>query len=503
GEMTSSSFVLDGLDPSGNPVPEGKYLLSGTFTDRAGNSVNKQTEVTVDLTPPSILVTADPTYFSPEGDGIQDTTTVSFKASEPVSGQVEIVDPSGKTIYSGDIPQITSGEVVLDGLSSPMMLLGNGTYTIRGKFSDAAGNRVEPEPLLITRDDRPTTLRVAAVERIFSPDGDGVKDKLPIAIEASVRDGIKEWTVTINDANGRPVKVLSGSDRLPEVVEWDGSADGGKAAEGTYSARVKVEWRKGSIQEGGTEPFTLDVTPPSVKVSTTASPFIKTDGEIEGEAFITLQVEDESGIEIWSLDILTKTGGAVRSYAGDGDPSDLFTWKGETDAGRIIGGADVFLLKIDITDKSGNKRAFEQPLPIDVIVYRKDGKLHLIVPNIIFGAYKHTLDSAGKLWMNNNLESIKWVRDILSKYPNYGIELDAHALNIYRGNPAKEAAEEKILGPLTERRAAEVKKTLIELGINEKRIKTEPYGGKFPIVSTKDREVYWKNRRVEFIMTPP
>jgi outer membrane protein OmpA-like peptidoglycan-associated protein len=93
--------------------------------------------------------------------------------------------------------------------------------------------------------------------------------------------------------------------------------------------------------------------------------------------------------------------------------------------------------------------------------------------------------------------------EIFRKYSNYSVGLEAHALNIYRGDPEKEAEEEEILQPLTERRGETVRQALIKLGMDEETITSKAYGGKFPIAPVDDRSVRWKNRRVEFIMIRP
>ena len=100
------------------------------------------------------------------------------------------------------------------------------------------------------------------------------------------------------------------------------------------------------------------------------------------------------------------------------------------------------------------------------------------------------------MYKRNN-ESLDRAAQVLKKYGAYDLYLEGHALNIYLEGP-REEAEEEILVPLTERRARVVRDALIERGIDAGRITLEAYGGEFPIVSVKDKTVWWKNRRVEF-----
>ena len=142
-------------------------------------------------------------------------------------------------------------------------------------------------------------------------------------------------------------------------------------------------------------------------------------------------------------------------------------------------------------------------VPRYLIVLKKDGKLYLMVPNIIFGAYQYTLDSYSAEMYERNVATIKQVAEIYRNYPAYGVLLEGHALNIYRGDSEAEAKEEKILVPLTNQRAETVRESLEKLGVEDSKMKLEWFGGTQPIADVHDEEERWKNRRVEFIMTKP
>jgi outer membrane protein OmpA-like peptidoglycan-associated protein len=247
-----------------------------------------------------------------------------------------------------------------------------------------------------------------------------------------------------------------------------------------------------------------------VSAAVTSDPFVRTDGEIKGEAFATLKVEDESPIAEWTLDLLDQKGEVVRTYDGKGDPSGQVAWRGELQAsaaaardyqGNPTQYRETYSLRLALADVHGNATTYRAAVPLDVLVLQKDGTMFILVPNIIFGAYRHELDSRGADFYRRNMESIRRVADLARRYPQYGIGLEAHAENIYLGRP-REAAEEQILFPLTQRRAESVRKALIDLGVPAGRITSNAYGGKFPIADVRNPEVYWKNRRVEFLLVP-
>ena len=338
-----------------------------------------------------------------------------------------------------------------------------------------------------------------------------MQDQLPIKVSAEVYDGVDAWKLAVQDEAKKPVKTFSGSNELPRQVAWDGRTDAGATApEGRYTATIEARYRNGNTAGADSKPFRLDVSPPRVTATVTSDPFVRTNGAIKGDAFATLTVKDESPIAKWTLDLLDQKGEVVRTYDGQGDPSGQVAWKGELTAsaaaakdyqGNPTQYKETYSLRLALADVHGNATTYRAAVPLDVLVLQKDGKMFLLVPNIIFGAYRHELDSRGPDFLKRNMDSIRRVADLAKRYPEYGIGLEAHAENIYLRGP-REAAEEKILFPLTQRRAESVRKALIDLGVEAGRITSSAFGGKFPIADVKNPEVYWKNRRVEFILVP-
>jgi hypothetical protein len=323
-------------------------------------------------------------------------------------------------------------------------------------------------------------------------------------VEADLYEGVKRWTLKILDQEGQTLRTFTGTDTLPRSLSWDGTREAAESAgvpvtEGIYAARLLVEYRKGDIVGAATEPFYADVNPPKINLLVTTDPFAKTDEGLEGNVFMSLQVENESIITDWVLDVYDDRGNILRSYNGAGDPSGDISWSSHDNGINLSEEMDAFTIALRVTDAGGNVSRLEEKVPLDILVVRRDGKLYLMVPNIIFGAYQHTLSSAGPALETRNKDSLKQVVNIYQRYPDYGLGLEAHALNIYRGG-SREAAEEEILLPLTERRAETVKSALIDLGVPSAAISSQAYGGEFPISDVTDRATRWKNRRVEFIM---
>ncbi len=327
---------------------------------------------------------------------------------------------------------------------------------------------------------------------------------LTATVDANFYDAVESWEAVFSDVDGATLDIMSGTGFLPERLDWDGGMQytpDVKAPEGRYTVQLSVLYKKGNAVETESPPFFVDVTPPAVNVLATADPFAKeSDTSMEGDLFITMEIEDAHEVASWLLDVTTPDNEILRSFSGTGDLQNQVMWQETKERVTGVPISAQVLLKVDVVDEVGNKAVFEKAVPLDLLVVYRDGKYYLLVPNVIFGAYQDALDSRGPEMYSRNLASIDRVKQIFDKYTGYNLHLEGHALNIYRGDPVKEAEEEKVLVPLTYRRATTVENALIERGMDPDRIAKSWYGGEYPIVDVHDISIRWKNRRVEFVM---
>ena len=97
------------------------------------------------------------------------------------------------------------------------------------------------------------------------------------------------------------------------------------------------------------------------------------------------------------------------------------------------------------------------------------------------------------------------IADILNKFKEYNVVIEGHANNL--SNTEEEETATVLNGmpniplvPLSKDRAEYVKSRLVKYGVNESRLTTDGKGGRYPVAPSTDRNVSWKNRRVEFIL---
>lgn len=499
-------IAVDGRDDLGESLPQGGYIFAYSVSYENGWRPVIQENLELDVTPPIIGISVSSPIFSPNGDGLNDKTSVTFKSNEKVTWRGSLLDKDGQPMAETGSDQTTS-LFVWDGTDLQGNPAADGDYLVLGAFTDQAGNLTYGEPATLSVDNRSVGITLTAPSG-FSPNGDGFHDTLYLDVEADLYEEVERWTLSFLNEDNEVMRTFSDTDELPRTLAWDGSREDSQSAgvpisDGLYSARLVVRYRKGDVVEAFTEePFYADVVPPEIELQITSNPFEKTEEGIEGEMFMSLLVNNESTITNWSLNLYDNKGNVLRSYDGEGNPSGDIAWNSRN-AGLAEGMEDVTVV-LEVADAGGNVASLKREVPLDILVIRREGKLFLMVPNIIFGAYQHGISSAGPSMEARNMNSLKQVADIYQRYPHYRLGLEAHALNIYRNGP-REEQEEDILGPLTERRAQTVRDALVNMGIPPRSIITKAYGGRFPLTDVTDRGTRWKNRRVEFLMveTPP
>ncbi len=104
-----------------------------------------------DTTPPDIEdLNANPTVFSPNGDGYKDTTAVTVRISEPASVTVAVYDSMGSFVRSLAESVLVESMLVVgwDGRDASDVV-DDGTYAIVAEAADLAGNPALPESIAV------------------------------------------------------------------------------------------------------------------------------------------------------------------------------------------------------------------------------------------------------------------------------------------------------------------------------------------------------------------
>ncbi len=154
---TSQSVTLAG---------DGVYWWYVVAYDKVGNSEKSSVfDFTLDTVPPSVSVSESLNAFSPNGDGIKDTLTISATASEEATFTIKIYSSSGTLVITHTTTSYsTSLSWVWDGKNSNGNVVSDGTYTIYVYAKDKAGNQGVSKESVIVDTTPPNSFSLVSVD---------------------------------------------------------------------------------------------------------------------------------------------------------------------------------------------------------------------------------------------------------------------------------------------------------------------------------------------------
>jgi spore germination protein YaaH/flagellar hook assembly protein FlgD len=244
GDGTRTVARWNGRNDDGAVVPDGSYRLSIIAWDPAGNRAVRSGTIVVDDTRPTFVLNVNPARIAPDGDGVADTATATWTASEPVSGILAILH--GTTIVRSWSFAGSSGRTATwDGRDARHRPVPEGTYTIRLGGYDATGNlTIVSQRVVVDR----TVGALRWGPATFDPqDGDRLVPTSKLSLRLSRAATV---TVTIVGPGGAVVRTLANAQKLRTGSHgwtWDGRATGGAwAAPGTYTAVIRATSSRGT-----------------------------------------------------------------------------------------------------------------------------------------------------------------------------------------------------------------------------------------------------------------
>lgn len=495
-----------GLTNAGTVVPDGEYTAGVEVFWQNGHSarVSGVGPITVDRTPPRIerLV---PQYrvFYPTGDGQRDTVRIDQRVVPGDDWTGEVLDEEDNVVlrveYTDEVEP-----VVWDGRDADGEIVEDGDYRYVLSSVDRAGNRtsatitvevntvMDAPELAVTLDPQP-----------YSPEAEGVDGVLKIRLLTESMTLIREWEVEIRDPQGRPFRTFSGEGDPPPTIEWAGLSDDGtlvRAAE-RYPLTFTVRDHMNNVVS---EDATITIArfgPPVLGISLEPIPFAPNGDGNNDVLTIGLSVQAQSRIQRWVVEILDPHGRPFSRFSGTGDPPPRIRWDGLSDEGELVQSAMDYPVRFTVHDDIGNVVTEEATIATDILVMREEGRLRIRISSIHFAGNTPDLFMSERDKLEENLVTLRRLAQILNRYPQRQIIVEGHAAHVFLQTPESIAREQREeLLPLSRRRAEEVIKALIILGVDRDRMSIQAHGGNRPVVPHSDLENLWKNRRVEFLL---
>ncbi|TVR03800.1 MAG: hypothetical protein EA403_06225 [Spirochaetaceae bacterium] len=368
-------IVWDGTDDQGRLVEDGLFTYELESTDRAGNrGLSNRVSFEVDNRASEVIISAEFRAFSPNASGVRDT--IAFFPRLDLNENIEtftfeIRDQQGRAVRTFTGRDRIPGPFRWNGLDNAGSRAADGTY--RGHLSVLYrnGHLAEAGTADFVLDTVFPTAQLTADFTLFSPDGDGNRDRITIRQTSSEE---RLWQGFIVSADtGDAIRQFSWQGVLRDL-EWDGrDASGNVVRDGMYRYVVSATDEAGNRTEVRLDGIEVDTRPTPIFVTANATAFSPNNNGIRDDISFTMLVNNLRGIDDWSLNILLD-GRTVRTFTGStitGQSS--VVWDGRDSAGRIREGR--YVAEFRVNYRKGNRpvaRSSEFLLDISPPVVRVD-----------------------------------------------------------------------------------------------------------------------------------
>ncbi|GAI87095.1 unnamed protein product, partial [marine sediment metagenome] len=242
-----------------------------------------------DFTPPVMTLSADPSTFSPDGDGVQDTTTISFTLSDNVSTslytRLEIRDNTGNHVIKRNLVTPSDGALatgshsyIWDGKDDDANYVPDATYVAYLISVDGAENSAQRTVEIVVETIEPEITDITVNPSTISPEnGDGSYDTSTITFKATNAGADLTFevyaepgcTTLVRDLTSL-IQPVGGTDNFS--VTWDGKNDSASHVDDAeYTCKIYAESLTGQYDENTDATVTVDNTAPSAVTNLSAS----------------------------------------------------------------------------------------------------------------------------------------------------------------------------------------------------------------------------------------
>jgi flagellar hook assembly protein FlgD/outer membrane protein OmpA-like peptidoglycan-associated protein len=359
-------IAFDGKDNNGITLVEGSYngVLKVLYVN--GNYPSTESAAfTIDVSEPEAMVRISDTVFSPDGDGNKDTITFYNETSleDRWKGNVYLIDDDGKiAVRTWEWVEKAPAELVWNGISDEGRLAQDGRYTYQLAATDRAGNTGQSVERAFDLDTSKVEVIFSAEFNAFSPNGNGVKDRIGLSPKLQQRDGIDSYTVTVLNQAGRAVRTIRENGSPPEIIFWDGKDDSRRTVpDGMYKADLKLVYRNGSESKAETRSFELDTRVPEAQIAADYTLF-SPDGDGRRDTVLIRQNGSEE--ELWSGSVVNADGEVIKRVFWKGLPGN-YSWDGTSEAGNKVSDG-IYSYRLTSEDAAGNSfKASIEGLKVD------------------------------------------------------------------------------------------------------------------------------------------
>ena len=212
----------DGIDDSGNVVPDGFYSFYMKAWDDNGNtSETPRYGIVIDNSPPSVDLNQpaeEQRIFSPNDDGNKDTFIISQSGSSEDLWKAVITNPAGEQFKHYAWKEGMPESFNWDGKDDKKMLVPDGVYFYSVESTDRAGNSVKKELANIIINTQSTPISITVDSSDFAPGVPGSRETITLIPDIPVKTGIKIMGAGNSRYRRQKGQVLDGRQRDPRRI---------------------------------------------------------------------------------------------------------------------------------------------------------------------------------------------------------------------------------------------------------------------------------------------
>ena len=365
--VADARIQWDGRSDAGKLAPDGIYLYTLKATDRAGNAgESRRIRFELNTQATEVFVAADADVFSPNADGVKDTLTVRprLQVTEGVASYtLRVLDKAGQPMRSLQAQNRAPQDFIWDGLDNRGRRVPDGEYSAELALEYQKGDRHLVKTGAFSVDTQAPTIEASAEYGLFSPDGDGNRDFLPITQSSSSEE---MWEGAFLNAKGDAVRRYYWKGQAAGL-RWDGKDENGnKIPDGQYVYRVKGTDRAGNSVTREIKSLAIDTRQTAAFLTVSAAGFSpngdKVADSLEASPVVTLA----EGIQAWSLQMVHAEAGVQKSFSGPPPVPQRLSWDGKSDSGAPAReGAYQAVFRADYA-KGNRPQAQSTPFLLDV-----------------------------------------------------------------------------------------------------------------------------------------
>lgn len=363
GEYPPDALDWDGFNKDGKLCEDAKYTLVLTALDAAGNSATITSgEFELNTKAASVFVTASEGSFSPLTASAKKNVTftpfIKDSSSALSSYTFEVKNAFDEVVKKWEGTDKIPATFLWDGKDEGGAVCEDNIYTGNLTVTTDNGAVTAAKSTEVTLDTKPPYLEASTQYTLFSPDGNGRRDTLPIDIAKCTSENT--WHAVIKNSSGQVVRSLAWTGRVQTDGKnnfiWDARDDAGNlAADGGYTISFDSTDEAGNTFSTTTPPVTIDTRETKAYITTSLGAFCPNgNGSFDTED-LSLTVSLNEGLDSWTLAIKDEKGNTVRTWSGKDKVDTLFTWDGKSDKKELCEGTFTAALNLEYT--KGNSAA--------------------------------------------------------------------------------------------------------------------------------------------------